>query len=71
MASEMRIGSVYIGRTLEDVKNKNSEFNKFTKRLIKDGNCLGISKASPHWTYCKLSTLQYPPYSFSFHIQAK
>lgn len=33
MASEMRIGSVYIGRTLEEVRNKNSEFNKFTKRF--------------------------------------
>ena len=33
MASEMRIGSVYIGRTLEEVRDKNSEFNKFTKRF--------------------------------------
>ena len=33
MASEMRIGSIYIGRTLEEVRDKNSEFNKFTKRF--------------------------------------
>lgn len=33
MASEMRVGSVYIGRTLEEVRDKNSEFNKFTKRF--------------------------------------
>ena len=41
MASEMRIGSIYIGRTLEEVRDKNSEFNKFTKRFS-DYTCRNV-----------------------------